>query len=118
MEELHSLVTHLRGCQITSIMLEEGNSESVNLYKELQFTHIEVRKLATNMLSLTVIKEMDLAHFLDRHSEIIQKDISITVRIILEKTYLSREDVLSSLLGHGSISIRAVSPLDDSKKCG
>ena len=116
MEELHSLVTHLRGCQITSIMLEEDNSEFVNLYKELQVIHIEVRKLATNMLSLTAVKEMDLANFLDRHSEIIQRDISITVRIILEKTYSSREDVLSSLLGHGSISIRAVSPLDDSNK--
>ena len=116
MEDLHSLVIHLRGCQISSIMLEEDNSESVNLYKELQGIHIEVRKLATNMLSLTSVKEMDLAHFLDRHAEIIQRDISITVRIILEKTYSSREDVLSSLLGHGSISIRAVSPLGDSNK--
>jgi hypothetical protein len=97
-------------------MLEEDNSESVNLYKELQGIHIEVRKLATNMLSLTSVKEMDLAHFLDRHTEIIQRDISITVRIILEKTYSSREDVLSSLLGRGSISIRAVSPPDDSNK--
>ena len=37
MEEPHSLVTHLRGCQITSIMLEGENSESANLQENYMF---------------------------------------------------------------------------------
>jgi len=116
MEELHSLVTHLRGCQITSIMLEGENSESAILHKKLQVCQIEVRKQATDILSLAVIREIDFPRFLDAHTEMIQRGISVTVSIILEKKHSSREDVLSSLIGDGSISIRAVSPLDDSKK--
>lgn len=37
MEEPHSLVTHLRGCQITSITLEGENSESANLQENYMF---------------------------------------------------------------------------------
>jgi hypothetical protein len=59
MEELHSLVTHLRGCQITSIMLEGENSESANLHKKLQVCQIEVRKQTMDILSLAVIREID-----------------------------------------------------------